>query len=541
MPTKSTQSYLDSLNPRQKEAATLGDGPALVRAGPGTGKTQALVGRVVHLLNERKIAPQKIFVATFTRAAAAEMKERIAKHAGPTAQNLFIGTFHSRAFSLLSRLGYSLNIMDARQGKALIKEAMKKVPIPESSFFEVEQNIAFWRSRTLSPERALDSVSRSKIEAVPSAKAYAVFEELRAERNLVDYEDLLLMATRDAVTQNAFEGRFEHFVVDEYQDINLRQEHFLKALMGESTNLWVVGDEDQAIYGFRGSNLRFMQNFAQTWPGAALVNLQEHYRSPQSIIDAALGLFAKEAGRAPKKLSSTRSTAALLALNGSVTPESEARLFLDNIRRLIKSGVPQSEIAILARARWLLEPVLAELRDDDTLSSVNVELSEKRGGVIVDTIHAAKGLEWRAVFLIGLEEGTLPDYRAESDAALAEERRLAYVALSRAKDYIALSYCPNRSKYPRKPSPFIQDWVEAVERKQLILSGLAQKDFVKLRTSARKASRRPMQIIKKKARKVEHKKFGKGSVIKEAGGKFHIRFTDSKIRVLKVNKSWGFV
>ncbi|MCK5690724.1 UvrD-helicase domain-containing protein, partial [Myxococcota bacterium] len=414
MPTKSTQSYLDSLNPRQKEAATLGDGPALVRAGPGTGKTQALVGRVVHLLNERKIAPQKIFVATFTRAAAAEMKERIAKHAGPTAQNLFIGTFHSRAFSLLSRLGYSLNIMDARQGKALIKEAMKKVPIPESSFFEVEQNIAFWRSRTLSPERALDSVSRSKIEAVPSAKAYAVFEELRAERNLVDYEDLLLMATRDAVTQNAFEGRFEHFVVDEYQDINLRQEHFLKALMGESTNLWVVGDEDQAIYGFRGSNLRFMQNFAQTWPGAALVNLQEHYRSPQSIIDAALGLFAKEAGRAPKKLSSTRSTAALLALNGSVTPESEARLFLDNIRRLIKSGVPQSEIAILARARWLLEPVLAELRDDDTLSSVNVELSEKRGGVIVDTIHAAKGLEWRAVFLIGLEDGTLPDYRAES-------------------------------------------------------------------------------------------------------------------------------
>jgi DNA helicase-2/ATP-dependent DNA helicase PcrA len=303
---------IPSLNAAQRAAVEHAGGPLLVLAGAGSGKTRVLTTRIAHLIRERGVAPERIFAVTFTNKAAGEMRARVAELLGADPKGLWIGTFHSLSARLLrreaARLGFGANfsIYDEDDAEALVKRLLDqrgygaKAAPPRT----VRALISAAKNRLLAPEEYA-AQAQGPLERAAADVFTALGPALR-QANAMDFDDLLLHPLalfRDHPDRLAvWQRRFQHVLVDEFQDTNAAQYRLVRLLAAQHHNLCVVGDDDQAIYGWRGADVRHMLAFERDHPGAALVRLEQNYRSTQVILDAANAVIAENAERLGKTL-----------------------------------------------------------------------------------------------------------------------------------------------------------------------------------------------------------------------------------------------
>jgi DNA helicase-2/ATP-dependent DNA helicase PcrA len=301
-----------ALNPAQCRAVEYGDGPLLVLAGAGSGKTRVLTARIAHLIRERGVRPDRIFAVTFTNKAAGEMRERVAALLGADPRGLWIGTFHSLSARLLRReaplLGFGPNftIYDEDDSQALLKRMLEQRELSPKAYppRALHSLISGAKNRLIDPDEFAASAES------PLARVAAdCFRELGGalqRANAMDFDDLLLFPLRlfreHAERLTYWQRRFDHVLVDEFQDTNAAQYRLVRSLAQLHRNLCVVGDDDQAIYGWRGADVRHMLAFQADFPGTVLVKLEQNYRSTQIILDAANGVIAENRDRLGKTL-----------------------------------------------------------------------------------------------------------------------------------------------------------------------------------------------------------------------------------------------
>jgi DNA helicase-2/ATP-dependent DNA helicase PcrA len=575
------------LNPEQKAAATHRDGPCLVLAGPGTGKTATLVARVAWMIGHAQIPPDQILTLTFARKAAAEIRERIARQADlADPRRLHVGTFHAVALFLQRHDAEGIRrgepaafprlagreIIDEAEAARLARQACRDLPCDDQ---DAPERISGFKDRLLTPQEALAETRRRGGPDLAAeeafARGYAAYQQELDRRRAIDFGDLLmglvldLRAPRNQNLLEALRRKWRYLLVDEYQDLNPAQHALISLLAGPDDNLWAVGDDDQSIYGWRHTDPQALLHFAQRHKGAKILYLERNYRSTPQILAVANALIGRNAERFRKTLQPTRPPGPAVEFLSAPTPDHEGRLVADRLQDLLRRGLQPRDVAVLARTAAYLAPVeraltrrripcrttgggfwtqrevrqalaailarcglplpqdlepapawmtrrieerqrgrefqavarLAlslfeetppkrlneerkaawkfhmqqlgeEIRDAGSAEAVLQRLRDgrPRGGdvenaVTLSTIHAAKGLEWPAVFLVACEEGALPHARAES---LPEERRLAYVALTRARDRLVLTRAEERLRQPQKPSRFLAEAAAGIAR-----------------------------------------------------------------------------
>jgi len=356
------------LNPAQDAAVRHAGGPLLVLAGAGSGKTRVLTARIAYLIQERGVAPQKIFAVTFTNRAAGEMRSRVAALLGADPKGLWIGTFHSLSARLLRReaahleFGPNFTIYDQDDSESFIKRLLEQQGLspkanPPRAIHAV---ISSAKNRMLLAEE-LGAQAESPLERV-AAQIYAVLGPALRQANAMDFDDLLLHPLalfREHPERLAYwQQRFQHVLVDEFQDTNAAQYRLVKLLAAGHTNLCVVGDDDQAIYGWRGADVRHMLSFQQDFPAATLIKLEQNYRSTQVILDAANGVIAENARRLGKTLFTATQGGEPVTLLTAADERDEAEwLAAELARRAAEADVPYEGMAILYRTNAQSRPL----------------------------------------------------------------------------------------------------------------------------------------------------------------------------------------
>ncbi len=554
---------LEGLNPQQKEAASHLDGPMLVLAGPGTGKTKTLAARFAYML-ERGVPIESILALTFARKASQDMRARMAEAANlrnPSSINA--GTFHSMA-SVISKIIpeafprlHERKLMDDTDTTRLAREIAMELPCDEQ---DAAERISGYKDRLLDPTAAMDLAKRSgKADEIAYARTYERYEAKMLALKAYDFGDLV-MGVVEGITQHpelsmTLSQRWPYLLIDEYQDLNPAQHALARLLLGKNDNLWAVGDDDQAIYAWRNADLRQILEFSRFHGGAKLVRLVQNYRSTPEVLEIANTLIRHNTKRYEKDLIPTRSSGPMPHIFAASTPDMEAKWVQEQISALLQQGIKPQDIAILSRGNahlapieralskarlpkrsygtgfwgqkevrqvlaailnriqeplfpgldpapsWMLKRIedrqrgrdflnvsttactlfedqvpkrlneerkaawrfnmvqlLTEIQDAGSIEQIKARFREGRTqnsqeeGINLMTIHASKGLEWPAVFVIGWEEGALPH---SLNANLDEERRLAYVAITRAKKFLYLSRSQERLRKAQKPSRFL--------------------------------------------------------------------------------------
>ncbi len=572
------------LNTEQQLAAEYMEGPALVLAGPGTGKTTTLVGRYKHLL-ANNVPPQNILSCTFSKKAADELKLRIGEATEVQTKSLPIGTFHSLSVRILRSIGNPIGVprdfeiwAKDWERKKIVKGFLDEL-IEGGVYEEVDkedintdsglQFIDDSREALLDPEDASVKASeRGDVAGVAHADLYRLYDDYLNTEGKIDFPRMVQWACK-ALQKNAEEGgifrkQFTHVLIDEYQDINFAQKTLIDLIVSESSQLWAVGDDFQAIYGWRGSDVRYLLGFSKQYPGAKVITLPQNYRSGTAIVEAANRLSDNIKEKFDKELKATRLEEGEVIYEHLENENNEALAIVEEIEERIRQGVPRSEIAILARtnklpvdtvntlirrgipfnlkggvavfseyeARLLLTAVAssseqkleniwglrmtpalygftqkligeewgrrvkalttyiqkrppqgltneeAEAREENlerrrdyimefdgaislfgTLKAV-LDNQNENDRVFVGTIHSAKGLEWDSVFVMGWEDGVLPQRQSGSLRVYEEERRIAYVGITRAKNFLMLSNVKKRKGRENEESPFLYEIFE---------------------------------------------------------------------------------
>ncbi len=614
---------LDALNEPQRQACLKTDGPVLVLAGAGSGKTRTLTYRIAYLIKREAIHPAEVLAFTFTNKAAREMKNRIKSLVGPDSRFMWIGTFHSVAVRILreniQHLGYNdrFVVYDTEDTKSVIRDIIRQLNWDEKEWPpSLFQNaISRAKNRFLSPHQWEDrSYFGERVLQV-----YTTYQERLKALNALDFDDLIfqsvLLLDRHADVRQHYQRRFKHVLVDEYQDTNLAQYQFVRHLVAEHGNLCAVGDDDQSIYGWRGADMRNILEFQRDFPGAAIVRLEENYRSTQVILDAANAVVKNNHERLGKDLWTKKEAGELVRLYRAPDEESEAWYAAEVIHEAVRQGRRLADCAVLYRTnaqsrafemamaragisyrlvggkrfyeRKEVKDVLAYLRvvfnpaddlsllriinyprrgmgdvaqrrlrefaltqqlslaealnradeveglsaqarraarelaellrsfqaqsgeslaervqhlaevsgitthlrqertreADDRLGNIGELISEAKrfeeeqgtpdlgeflgwvalvsdwdetqedgGGVWLMTVHSAKGLEFPVVIVAGLEEGVFPHMRSLEEGTVEEERRLMYVALTRAQEELYLTCAEARTMFGRTTS-----------------------------------------------------------------------------------------
>ena len=310
---------LKGLNPPQREAVLHGDGPLLVLAGAGSGKTRVLTHRIARLIDEG-VPPWSILAITFTNKAAREMRERVERLAGDMGRDAWILTFHACCARILRRdidkLGYkpSFTIYDADDQMNVIKQLCKSMNLDEKRFppREIRAAISDAKNRVLSPAEWAKEAGED-FRARTISEVYAAYERQLAANNALDFDDLILktltLFSEHPPVLAAYQHKFSHILVDEYQDTNMAQYMLVRLIAGESRNLCVVGDDDQSIYGWRGADLRNILEFERDFPDCRVIKLEQNYRSTGNILDAANQVIAHNTGRKERRCGPTRARA----------------------------------------------------------------------------------------------------------------------------------------------------------------------------------------------------------------------------------------
>ncbi|MCI0394685.1 MAG: UvrD-helicase domain-containing protein [Chloroflexi bacterium] len=626
---------LQGLNQAQRAAVTAGRGPILVLAGPGSGKTRVLTYRIVYLVQEMQVSPWNIMAVTFTNKAAREMQQRLETALEGRLRGLTIGTFHATCARILRReaqqmVGYDADfvIFDTDDQRQVVRQALQELNLDEKKFSpnKMLAGIGAAKNELITPEQYAASNYISEV----THRVYQRYQEILLANNAMDFDDLLmnivlLFDQRPDVLER-YQQKYEHILVDEFQDTNTAQYALLKRLAAGHGNIFVVGDSDQSIYRWRGADFRNINRFRRDYPEAQMILLEQNYRSTQIILDAAKAIIRHNKDRVEKELFTERQGGARIVVHEFYNEVEEADMVVATIERLMLQGLDPGDFAVMYRTNsqsrvieeaflraglkyrlvgatrfyarreikdliaylrlvhnpadsisfnriintpprgigaktqgllhsWAagqgLQPAEALLRlvsDPDTqhpfagratamlagfgqmlrewlgllrnganagdLLDAILQATDYRGyvddgteegqdrwanvmelrGVAIEygevslseflenvalisdvddleeeasaptllTLHAAKGLEFPAVFITGLEDGVLPHSRSLDDGEeLAEERRLFYVGLTRAKDQLYLSYAFRRNLYGESavttPSRFLLD------------------------------------------------------------------------------------
>src|SRR4051812_4323469 len=356
--------YFAGLNPEQREAVEAVDGPVLVLAGAGTGKTRVLTTRLAHILASGRARPWELLVVTFTNKAAREMRERITHIIGPSAEGLrWLGTFHSVAAQILRRhaelvgLKSNYTILDTDDQERLIKQVLEAENIDTKRWSPkmLAGLIDHWKNRGWRP----DQLPPAEAQAFANGKGqamYRLYQERMRILNACDFGDLLLhnltIFTSQPDVLAEYHNRFKYLLVDEYQDTNVAQYLWLRLLAQKSQNLCCVGDDDQSIYGWRGAEVDNILRFERDFPGATVIRLERNYRSTSHILAAASGLIAANKSRLGKTLWTDDKGGEKVVVRGVWDGEGESRLVADEIERARKAGRRYRDMAILVRASF---------------------------------------------------------------------------------------------------------------------------------------------------------------------------------------------
>ena len=553
----SSSSILDQLDPDQRAAAEAIHGPVLIVAGPGTGKTRTLTHRLAHLIADHGVPPEQCLALTFSRRAAGEMIERLERLLPAQAHRVPVMTFHALGLSLLrehgSRLGLGqpLRVASEAERAELLGQLL---PVSQHAASQLLRRISQWKRREQAGE---------PVEKTGDKEALDFYQQELRSRGWVDFDDLIVLPVRlladnpDLVDH--YRGRYRWVSVDEYQDIDAAQYELVKLLVPAGGNLCVIGDPDQAIYGFRGADVRYFQRFQEDFPSGRTVSLKRNYRSTQTIVDAALQLMAPASLVAGRQLEAQGLGPEQIEIHTCATERAEAELVVHAIERMIggstffsldssrvaayegeslsfadfavlyrteaqadvlvealeRSGMPcqrrshnplAEQPVVQAVIRAMVEsqsggPAQASVIELLHAAVGKVEKSDKQAesalaalgrlaarhgndlpqffselalGADVDlwdpradrisllTLHAAKGLEFPVVFIVGCEDGILPlCWGPIDEQALAEERRLFFVGMTRAGQRLILTHA-RRRRWQGKireaaPSPFLDD------------------------------------------------------------------------------------
>ncbi|QIL50858.1 DNA helicase PcrA [Weissella coleopterorum] len=357
-----SQELLKGMNPQQAEAVTTTEGPLLIMAGAGSGKTRVLTHRVAHLIQDQKVAPWRILAITFTNKAAREMKERIADLIGVTdANRVWISTFHAMAVRMLRRdidkLGYKrdFTIIDAGAQRTLVKRILKDQNVDIEKFDPRSVLSAISNAKNAMETPVGYAKTANDIFSKIVAKAYAAYQKQLELAQSVDFDDLIML-TIELLEQEPevlayYQDKFEYIHVDEYQDTNDAQYRLIQLLAAGWKNLAVVGDSDQSIYGWRGANLEIILNFEKDYLGAKKVLLEQNYRSTQIILNAANDVIANNHGRISKNLWTDNGDGEKITYHRSNSDRDEAVYILGEITNQVKNKNRQyRDFAILYRA-----------------------------------------------------------------------------------------------------------------------------------------------------------------------------------------------
>ncbi|MBT2489310.1 ATP-dependent DNA helicase UvrD2 [Streptomyces sp. ISL-96] len=567
----SADAVLEGLDPEQREVATALHGPVCVLAGAGTGKTRAITHRIAYGVRAGILQPASVLGVTFTNRAAGEMRGRLRQLGAGGVQ---ARTFHSAALRQLQyfwpkAVGGDLPRLVERKIQLVAEAAARcRVRLDRNELRDVTGEIEWAKVTQTVPGDYPAVVAKSSRDAPRDAaeisQIYAMYEQLKRDRAMIDFEDVLLLTV--GILQDRHDiadhvrSQYQHFVVDEYQDVSPLQQRLLELWLGDRPNLCVVGDASQTIYSFTGATPDHLLNFRTKHPDATVVKLVRDYRSTPQVVHLANGLLNQARGRAAEhrlELISQREAGPEPVYTEYADEPAEAEGTARRIRDLIAAGVPAGEIAVLYRINaqsevyeqaladagvpyqlrgaerfferqevrkainalrgaarfgnndsllddvvdlpsqtrailsgngWTTQPpagsgavrdqweslaALVGLAEDfaktkptATLSDLVSELDERAAsqhaptvqGVTLASLHSAKGLEWDAVFLVGLTEGMMPITYAKTDEQVEEERRLLYVGVTRARVQLGLSWALSRSpggRASRRPSRFL--------------------------------------------------------------------------------------
>ncbi len=362
------------LNDAQSAAVQQADGPVLIFAGAGSGKTRVLTHRIAYLLGELRVAPERILAVTFTNKAAGEMKSRLHSMVGPVARDLWVGTFHAMCVRILRRdgtrigIGGSFAVIDDSDQRQLVKEILDDLDYDERHLsasvclaeIDKAKNALVW------PEQYAQSQTSFVGERI--ANVYAEYQRRLSESNSLDFDDLIVrtidLLERDKGTREKYQQRFEYILVDEYQDVNAAQYRLIALLGGYHGNVTVVGDDDQSIYSWRGSDYRMILRFEEDFPGAKIFKLEENYRSTGRILEAANILVANNRARAPKRLFTARDEGEPITLYPAATERDEARYVVEKVKNMVRDGAAYRDFVVLyrtnAQSRVFEEALLAD-------------------------------------------------------------------------------------------------------------------------------------------------------------------------------------
>ena len=354
-------SLLDTLNEQQKQAVMTTEGPLLILAGAGSGKTRVLTHRTAYLIDELGVNPYNIMAITFTNKAAGEMRERIDKMVGYGSESIWVSTFHSTCVRILrryiDRLGYSTNftIYDADDQKTLMKDICKRLNIDT----KIHKERMFLSVISSAKDELIDPIEFETRAAGDYAKriqaqVYREYQQVLRQNNALDFDDLIMKTVElfklDGEVLNAYQERLRYIMVDEYQDTNTAQFELIRLLANKYKNLCVVGDDDQSIYKFRGANIYNILNFEKHFPDATVIKLEQNYRSTQNILDAANGVIANNVGRKEKSLWTDNGTGDKIQFEQLDTANEEADYVTRDIMRRVRKGEYQyKDCAVLYR------------------------------------------------------------------------------------------------------------------------------------------------------------------------------------------------
>jgi DNA helicase II / ATP-dependent DNA helicase PcrA len=568
---ESADAVLDGLDPEQREVATALHGPVCVLAGAGTGKTRAITHRIAYGVRAGILQPASVLAVTFTNRAAGEMRGRLRQLGAGGVQ---ARTFHSAALRQLQFFwpkavgGDMPRLLERKIQLVAEASARCRIRLDRNELRDITSEIEWAKVTQTVPADYPAAVAKSHRDAprdpAEISQIYGMYEQLKRDRSVIDFEDVLLLTVgilqdrHDIADQ--IRRQYQHFVVDEYQDVSPLQQRMLDLWLGDRDSLCVVGDASQTIYSFTGATPDHLLNFRTRHPSATVVKLVRDYRSTPQVVHLANGLLSQAHGRAAEhrlELISQRSAGPDPAYTEYADEPAEAEGTARRIRDLIAAGVPAGEIAVLYRINaqsevyeqaladagvpyqlrgaerfferqevreagvalrgaaraggndsllddagdlpsqvravlstkgWTTEPPagsgavrdrweslaalvrLAEdyvrVKPDASLGDLVAELDERAAaqhaptvqGVTLASLHSAKGLEWDAVFLVGLTEGMMPITYAKTDEQVEEERRLLYVGVTRARLHLCLSWALSRSpggRASRRPTRFL--------------------------------------------------------------------------------------
>ena len=367
-------SIYDKLNEPQREAVYHTDGPLLILAGAGSGKTRVLTHRIAYLIGERGVNPWNILAITFTNKAAEEMRQRVDNLVGFGAESVWVSTFHSACVRILrrfiDRLGYEnhFTIYDTDDQKTLIKEVCRKVDVDTKVFKErsLLSAISSAKNEMILPDE-FELNAGGDFAKMKIAKVYREYEAQMKANNALDFDDLLVKTVQLLQTQpdvlESYQERFRYIMVDEYQDTNTVQFQLVSLLAGKYKNLCVVGDDDQSIYKFRGANIRNILDFEHEFPDAKVIKLEQNYRSTGNILNAANSVIANNRGRKEKSLWTENGEGELIRLRQFDTAFDEADFIGEDIKSAVRQGGSYNDSAVLyrtnAQSRLLEEKFIA--------------------------------------------------------------------------------------------------------------------------------------------------------------------------------------